>query len=286
MKKFIKAAFADEAGSDISVQIDAMRKCGIEYLEIRNVNGKNVSNLAVKEAKEIRKQLSDGGISVWSIGSPYGKISIKDDFKPHLELFRRGLETASVLEAKRIRLFSFYIPKGEDPADYRYEVMERLEAFYRASEGSGIVLCHENEKGIYGDISERCADIHRTLPGIKAVFDPANFIQCGVDILPAWKSLSGYVDYLHIKDALPDGFVVPSGHGEGHIKELLGSYSGTVLTLEPHLSLFDGLKDLEQAGERSKIGQYYYGSQTEAFIAANDALDKIINEINTEGEKL
>lgn len=95
--------------------------------------------------------------------------------------------------------------------------MERLERFLEASAGSGVTLCHENEKGIYGDTAARCADIHQTLPAFKAVFDPANFIQCGQDTAEAWERLSPYVEYLHIKDALSDGTVVPAGKGIGRI---------------------------------------------------------------------
>ena len=79
---------------------------------------------------------------VWSLGSPYGKISITEDFAPHLDLFKRGLELADILNAKHIRLFSFYVPAGEASA-YRNAVMERLFAFLDTAAGSGILLCHE-----------------------------------------------------------------------------------------------------------------------------------------------
>lgn len=272
------AAFADEADAKISGQIEAMRAEGISLLEVRGVDGKSVADLTAAEAKALRARLEDEGIAVWSIGSPYGKSEIREPFGPRLDEFRRGLEIAEALGASHIRLFSFYLPQGEAPETFRDEVLERLSRFCEAAKGSGIVLCHENEKGIYGDIAPRCAEIHRALPELRAVFDPANFIQCGQPTLPAWELLAPYVEYMHVKDALADGSVVPAGCGEGHLPELLEQYQGKVLTLEPHLAVFEGLASLEQEGARSDVPTYRYASNREAFAAAAAALRKLLGE--------
>ncbi len=271
--RFQLAAFADEADGRISGQIEAMKANGVGYLEIRGVDGQNISDITVQKAKEVRKQLDDAGIGVWSLGSPYGKIGINDPFEPHLEKFRHGLELAEILGAKHLRMFSFYVPEGETER-YKDEVMKRLDGFLLAAKDSGVILCHENEKGIYGDIATRCEELHKAFPQLKAVFDPANFIQCGQDTVEAWEKLSPYVEYMHIKDALADGAVVPAGRGIGNLPYLLEQYRGTVLTLEPHLSVFDGFDKLE-AEEKSKHG-YCYPSPRAAFDAAVDALKELI----------
>lgn len=270
------AAFADEADASIAGQIDALRAEKISLLEIRGVDGRSVSELTPAEAGALRARLADAGISVWSLGSPYGKSGIREPFGPRLDEFRRGLELALALGASHIRLFSFFLPREEAPQVFRDEVLERLSRFCEAAQGSGIVLCHENEKGIYGDTALRCAEIHRALPDLRAVFDPANFIQCGQPTLPAWELLAPYVEYMHIKDALADGSVVPAGCGEGHLPELLEQYQGTVLTLEPHLAVFEGLAALEQEGARTDIPSYRYTSNREAFAAAAAALRGLI----------
>ena len=272
------AAFADEADAAISGQIEAMRAEHISLLEIRGVDGKSVADLTVPEAKALRARLADEGIAVWSVGSPYGKSEVTEAFGLRLDEFRHGLELAEALGASHIRLFSFYLPRGEAPETFRDEVLDRLSRFCEAAKGSGIVLCHENEKGIYGDVAPRCAEIHRALPELKAVFDPANFIQSGQATLPAWELLAPYVEYMHIKDAMPDGSVVPAGCGEGHLPELLQRYQGTVMTLEPHLAVFEGLKALEQEGARSDVPSYQYASNREAFAAAAAALRKLIGK--------
>lgn len=272
--EFKLSAFADEAGGSLDEQITALRENGISFLEIRGVDGENIADITAEKAREIRRRLDDAKIAVWSLGSPYGKIGITDHFEPHLEQFKRGLALADILGAKHIRLFSFYIPRGEAER-YRGEVMKRLEAFIRSAQGSGITLCHENEKGIYGDTAKRCEEIHRAFPSLKAVFDPANFIQCGEDTAKAWECLCPYVEYLHIKDALPDGNVVPAGKGAGNLPFILQKYTGEVLTIEPHLSVFDGLDKLE-AGEKTSMDEYRYPSSRAAFDAAVQALRALL----------
>lgn len=267
-------AFADEADKSIDNQITALLVNGIKLIEIRGVDGENISKISLAKAKEVREKLDANGISVWSLGSPYGKIRITDDFAHHLDDFKYGLELCDILGAKRIRLFSFFVPKGE-AEQYTDEVFERLDGFRRASMGSGIILCHENEKGIYGDIANRCVNIHKVFPDIKAVFDPANFVQCSQDTKDAWCMLEPYIEYMHIKDAFADGKVVPAGKGIGNIAWLLPRYKGEVLTLEPHLSVFKGLEALE-SGEKTKIDEYKYPSARVAFDVAVAALKKII----------
>ncbi len=271
--RFKLAAFADEADSRISEQIKIMTGNGIDYLEIRGVDGEDISNITKEKALEVRKKLDEAGLTVWSLGSPYGKIGINDDFISHLDKFKYGLELAEILGAEHIRIFSFYVPSGNEE-DYKDEVMHRLEQFIHAAEGHSVILCHENEKGIYGDIASRCQEIHRTFPELRAVFDPANFIQCGQNTVEAWDMLAPYVEYMHIKDAMPDGSVVPAGKGIGDIPYLLKNYKGNILTVEPHLFGFDGLDRLE-SDKKTTMG-YCYPTSEAAFNAAVAALKELI----------
>lgn len=273
------AAFADEAGSELSTQIQALNRAGIDRIEIRGVDGTPFVNRTACEAKEISDRLSENGIKVWSVGSPLGKISVKDDFAPHLDLFKHTLELAVATGASCIRLFSFYIPEKTGPEDCRDEVFKRLQAFCDAAKGSGVMLCHENEKGIYGDNAVRCAELLADFPSLFGVFDSANFIQCGQDVKQAWSVLKKRIHYLHVKDAVSDGTVVPAGEGNGLYPEILAEFSemgGGTVTLEPHLKVFSGLAGLEQEGGETKIGTYSYRTNEEAFAAAAGYLKQIL----------
>ncbi len=271
------AAFADEASAEITGQIAAMKRNGISFLEIRQVGEKNISAVELQEANEIRKMMDDNGLGVWSIGSPTGKIKLSDDFIPHLDQFRHQLELADVLGAEHFRLFSFY---DADDSDACFDlVCERMSRLIDAAKGSGVMICHENEKGIYGDTAARCLKLYRAIPELKGIFDPANFLQCNEDTLAAWELLSPYIEYMHIKDCNAEGKVVLPGTGCGNLPVLLKKYAaqgGCVVTLEPHLKSFLGLDQLEN-GEKTESAVSYKNND-ESFDAAATALKNMIME--------
>jgi sugar phosphate isomerase/epimerase len=283
MSKFILSAFADEIDPDLTTQMDVLDKHDIKYIEIRGVNGKNIIHRSLAEVKEIKKQLDSRGFKVSSIGSPIGKIKITDKFKPHLDLFKHTLEIADVLETGYVRMFSFFIPDSDDPGSYRDEVMDRWSIFIGEAKGSNLFLLHENEKDIYGNTPERCLDLIMTMncSYFKAVFDPANFVQCDVITYPhAYECLKDHIAYMHIKDALyKDHSVVPSGYGDGKVKEILIALSNKnfegFLSLEPHLGSFQGYAELEDPNRYSLLPP----GGIKAFSAAAEALEKILSEI-------
>ncbi len=270
-------AFADEASANLSGQIEALRRNEIPYLEIRGVDGKNIKDVTVTEAREIKKRLDDAGISVWSMGSPIGKIGTTGDLETHFDDFRRILETADVFGATHIRMFSFFPMKEHDAEKTKELVLTNIEKLLDLTPAH-ITLCHENEKDIFGENAENCLLLHKTFPRLRAVFDPANFVQCGVDTAKAWELLKDHVEYLHIKDAASDGTVVPAGMGLGNVASIVSDYlarGGEVMTLEPHLFDFTGLSALEN-GKSLKHGVSHYKNNDEAFDAAVAALRKIL----------
>lgn len=275
MKEIILGAFADEAGGAIEDQIAAMLDNGIKHLEARNISGRNFVDFSVADAKELKEKLDANGLRIWSIGSPLGKIGINDSFEPHLDKLKHTLELAQVMGSERIRMFSFFVDTNQDYAIYRDEVMERLGRMVEAAEGSGVMLCHENEKGIYGDMAVRCAEILKNFPQMGGIFDPANFIQCGQDTLEAWELLKDRIEYFHVKDCVEGGKVVPCGKGIGHVPQLIKEFismGGNQLTLEPHLTVFQGFADLEPEEAKTKMEEFAYPNQRAAFDAAVAAL--------------
>ena len=93
--------------------------------------------------------------------------------------------------------------------------------------------------------------------------------------------LEPYVNYMHIKDALPDGRVVPPGEGIGNVPVLLEKFAalgGSLLSLEPHLTEFVGLKSLEREGEESIVGSLSFESNEAAFDHAAKTLRKLLGK--------
>jgi sugar phosphate isomerase/epimerase len=279
MASFILSAFADEADSGFSGQIAALQENSICQIEVRGVNGKSVADLTDGEAREAGRALSSAGIGVSAMGSPFGKYPISEPAGPHLDAFKRGLDLCDMIGAGRIRMFSFYMPEGGDPAAYRDEVFERLDRMLELASRAGIRLAHENERGIYGDVPERCVDLMENFGSrMGFVFDPANFILCGARTKEAYPMLARWAEYFHIKDALvADGAIVPSGKGEGDIPWLIEQLSGhegeITLTIEPHLRVFSGLHAL-QGGELTHA--YSYPDNLSAFGAAAGALKSVL----------
>ncbi|MCI8788771.1 MAG: sugar phosphate isomerase/epimerase [Lachnospiraceae bacterium] len=284
MKYALISGFADEIAGDVDTQFRVLGKLGIGYFEPRGIDGKNIANLTDEEVERLKGKMKACGIKASSIGSPIGKVKLEEDFEGHFRQFQRVVEIAGQLGAKYIRMFSFYHEGGAEWTEgERAEVLSRLGRMIAYAAERDVVLLHENEKDIYGDTAERCADLMEELGcgHFRAVFDPANFVQCGQDTWEAFEKLKGHIAYLHIKDALlADGRVVPAGVGDGNVERILRSlletgYDG-FLSLEPHLGSFDGLKDLELDDKMLNLPPGGEGTFTLAFQALEGILERIL----------
>ena len=253
MPELILSGFGDEICDSFAGQLDAMAKLGLCHIDPRGIDGKNISELTPQEAAAAKRTLDERGFRVGCIGSPIGKYPIEQDFAPELERFQRTLDNTLTLGAGSMRIFSFFIPAGHTPEEYRDEVISRLNRLLEVSKGSGVTLLHENEHGIYGDTAARCLDLAQAITDERfgLIFDPCNFIFAGEEPYPyAYECLRGHISALHIKDGRTNPEqVVPAGHGEGHIPELLhalyeSGFSG-MATMEPHLGKFTGLAQFE-----------------------------------------
>lgn len=249
--------FADEIALELDDQIALLTKLGIKHIEFRSAWGTKVLDMTQEQLDTAKEQLDAAGISLSSVGSDLGKIPITDPFEDHLERARQGVEVATFFGAKYIRVFSFFIPDGEDADQYRDEVMQRTRAMVELAEAGGITLLHENEKHIYGDIPRRVKDLIETIDSAnyRAIIDPANYVQCGVEPADeAYPVVKDFTEYIHVKDAkYPKdendiGEVVAAGEGDGQFVELVAQlkadgYDGFV-SLEPHLGDFDAFGGL------------------------------------------
>jgi sugar phosphate isomerase/epimerase len=262
----ILSGFADEISDDLAEQLDVLAAESITCLELRSAWGVNVADFTAAHLAAFRAATGAAGVRVSAIGSPIGKVPVSAPIGPELERMRRVAGTARELGTALVRVFSFYVPVGEPPQRYRAQVIDQMGALARVAEDSGVTLCHENEKEIYGDVPERCADLITSVgsPALRATFDAANFVQCGVrPFTDAYPLLRPYLEYLQVKDArAADGEVTPAGEGDGQVRETLAAlrdsgFAGFV-SLEPHLDLagraggFSGPDKFRQAAQALK----------------------------------
>lgn len=265
------AAFADESDPSFEGQISALKRNGIGYIELRGLDGVNISNITEEQAKAYAARLKEEDIKVWSIGSPIGKVKITDDLDAHLEKLEHVCKLAKIFETDKIRMFSFYEAYGEEE-----KVISTLSKMVKLAEGYGIRLCHENEKRIFGDTLERVLVLSKKVEGLYFIYDPANFIEVGEDPAKTLPALHGMSEYFHIKDVIAEtGALVPAGCGNGRIDELVRRIGDgdKVLTLEPHLKVFKGYAEIDGSGMKHS---YQYESNEEAFDAAVSALKSIL----------
>src|SRR5215469_12438244 len=242
---FVLSGFADEISADPAEQLATLAAESITHLELRSAWGTNVADFSDAQLASFKTAVDDAGVTVSAIGSPIGKIGVRDPFRPELDRMRRIADVADALGTDLVRVFSFFIPAGEQPERYRAQVIDQMAALTAIAADRGLVLAHENEKLIYGDRPERCADIITSVgsPALRATFDAANFVQCGVrPHAEAYQLMRPYLVYVQVKDAIAEtGEVVPAGEGDGQVRETLSALveSGFTgyLSLEPHLAV-------------------------------------------------
>jgi len=265
------SGFADEIDNDLERQCALLDELGIRYIEFRSAWGVNVLDLDDDEVARARNVLVSHGIRVSSIGSPIGKVNITDDFDEHLVRMDRAVWVAQQLGAPFIRVFSFFLTADQRPEDHRDEVIRRMGELARRAEAGGVVLLHENEKGIFGDIPERVHDLVTAVgsPSLRLAWDAANYVQVGVVPFPeGYELLRPYTDYIQIKDAkLDTGEVVVAGAGDGRVPETLRALAADgfdgFFSMEPHLAAAHHLGGFS--------GPENFARATRAFTALLDA---------------
>lgn len=264
MSRFILSAFADEICPDLNGQMDVLETHGISHIELRAADDKNISEFTSDDARDTLARMKARGFAVSALGSPIGKYPIEEPFDEHFESYKHVVELAHILQTPYIRVFSFFIPADEDPAQYRDEVLRRMALMANYAQAHGVILLHENERHIYGDIASRCRDIFDAVnsPALLCTYDPSNFVLCGQRNYPdAFALLRDKIRYLHMKDSVAgsadlgrdmgfDTHVVtdahrPVGQGDGQVADILralwrGGYEG-FLSLEPHLANNDAI---------------------------------------------
>lgn len=239
------SGFGDEIGPDPEVQFAVLQALGARHVEVRGAWGTNVVELSDEQVEAFAAALQRWGMGVSAIASPIGKVNIADDPEDELRRLARAIAVAHRFGTRYIRMFSFYRPEGVSAQEIRDPVLKNLSSLTRLAEREDVVLVHENEKDIYGDVPERVLDLIESVgsDALRMAWDSANFVQVGVaPFTDGYAMLRPHIEYLQVKDAVAaTGEVVPAGEGDGQLLETLTAlrddgYRGFA-SLEPHLAL-------------------------------------------------
>ena len=266
------SGFGDEIDADPDVQIAVLQALGANHIEIRSAWNTNIVDMSPAQLGDFAKVLAARGMRVSAIASPIGKVDIAGDPDAELARLERAIAAAQHFDARYIRIFSFYRAVGVPVSDIRDEVITRMRDWADLAERNDVVLVHENEKDIYGDIPSRVLDIITSVgsDALRVAWDNANYVQCGVRPYDdGYAMLRPYLEYLQVKDAIAGtDEVVPDGRGDGQLVETLTSlrddgYTGFA-SLEPHLAIQHGLGGFS--------GPAAFGRAARAFATLTDAI--------------
>jgi sugar phosphate isomerase/epimerase len=262
------SAFADEAGPTCAEQVAALRRAGIRRIDLRSVDGENISALPLDHARRVRQQLDEAGIATGMFGSPIGKIDVADDFAVDEAKLRHLAALAPIFGCRAVRIFSYYNRKAGWPrTDFRAEALRRLRALKALAGELGLVLYHENESDIFGDRADDVLAVATELRDggtFRTIFDFGNYHAGRENVWDNWVKLRDLTDAIHLKDnrwvAGPGGAETlqhtPAGDGGGFVAEILADavrrrFAGPVV-VEAHLAHSAAVRATGPAGVPSQ----------------------------------
>jgi sugar phosphate isomerase/epimerase len=218
----VLSGFGDEAANHKTAveQFAAFAALGLQYYSLRfiDVGGgvKNVMKLTKSEITKLRHLEDEYGINVASIGSPLGKVKLRDvedgSKNPFVPFDRyldkevgRACELAHAFETKLIRGFSFYHPKGSDPWEHVPQAADQLAQIAETCHRSDLTYGLEVEANLVGQSGELMAELHRRVnhPALVTVFDAGNIVSQGYtteETFAQYLAMKPSIGWMHIKD--------------------------------------------------------------------------------------
>lgn len=220
----VLSGFADEAANHKTAveQFAAFAAVGLQYYSLRFVdvgNGiKNVMDLTKAEITKLRHLEDEYGMNVASIGSPIGKVKLRDfddgtsnRYVPFEQYLKKDVahacELAHAFETKLIRGFSFYHPKGSDPFECINQAADQLGQIAEACHRSDLTFGLEIEANLVGQTGQLVAELHRRVnhPALVTIFDGGNIISQGYstdECFEQYVAMKPSLGWMHIKDYL------------------------------------------------------------------------------------
>jgi len=261
---------SDEAGQAIDVQIKAHQELGWTHLELRLVDGENLTAVSDAKFDEVYEKVTAAGMGVSCFGSALANWARPITCDPQIDVddLTRAIPRMHRFGTRFIRVMSYPNDKDNPLSDsaWRDEAVKRLKVWARMAEDAGIILAHENCSGWGGQSAEHSNILLGEVdsPALKVVFDTGNPVTYGQDSWDYYQTVSKDIVYVHIKDAKKvDGEDVYTycGEGDGCVKEIVGDllangYAGG-LSIEPHLAA------VIHTGASTKDEAELYGSYVE-----------------------
>lgn len=287
---FKKGVITDEISQDMKVAAELAGRYGLDGVEIRSVWEKGPHELDKNDMRNIRNILSDFGLVVCGISSPFYKCDIENEkeIREHIEILKRSIELAHYMGTNLVRGFTFWNRGNfENNID---KIVSKFEEPIKILEKENITLVIESEPSVFGSNAAKLATLIERIdsPVVRALWDPGNNVYDPEGEVPypdGYNLLKPYIIHVHLKDAKRqvDGktVAVPIGEGDvdykGQLGELIKSgYNGFVV-LETHYrpkhEMDEGTTRLPKGSAFSYMG--YEGTE-ECLIKWQELMDQLV----------
>lgn len=276
------SGISDEAGRSMEVQIRAHRALGWNHLELRLVDGENLTAVSDAKFAAVHDQVTAAGMQVSCFASAIANWARPITCDPAIDIedLKQAIPRMRRFGTRFIRVMSY--PNDKDhplsERDWRNEAIRRMKVLARMAEDSGIILAHENCSG-WGGLSWENSNIllgEVNSPALKVVFDTGNPVTYYQDAWEYYRNVRNDIVYVHIKDAkMADGKEVYTycGEGDGRVREIVRDllargYDGG-LSIEPHLAA------VIHTGQQADTEAHLYDS----YVEYGRRLMQIVHEV-------
>jgi sugar phosphate isomerase/epimerase len=219
---FKVSVISDEISQDFGRALEvAAKEFGLGYVDLREINKKNIMSWDAKELAEARRLLEKFHVRVACIASPIFKVdwpgAPKSKFSPagaefgaaftfkqQDELLERSFELAKAFNTDRIRIFDFW--RLDDQAPHRKEIDEKVRAAAVKAGKRGLTLVIENEMACNTATGAESARLLHAIqePSLELNWDPGNAAHR--DEIPYPDGYAripkGRIGHVHCKDAV------------------------------------------------------------------------------------
>lgn len=255
----IISGFTDEVSDDLDVQIRALKELGWNHIDLRTVDGKNVSTLSDDEFARVHRKLEENGITIACFGSTVANWGreVNSDLERDLEELRTSIRHMQTAGVRHIRIMSYKVNEPEPlGSPMEEQVITSIRKIAEIAEDNGVVCLHENCQTWGGQSHEHCLRLLEAVdsPALRLIYDTGNPVSMKdvsgndpyyyQDSYLFYDRVKDFVDYIHIKDAVVENdeprYVFP-GEGGGRVREILKSVAeerpGLPISIEPHVAV-------------------------------------------------
>ncbi len=273
------SGISDEAGQAIETQTRAHRELGWTHMELRCVDGVNLTLLPDDKFDAVYGAVTEAGMSVSCFSSAVANWARPITCDPQVDIddLRGAIPRMHRFGTKFIRVMSYPNDKDHPLSDreWRDEAIRRMKTLARMAEDGGIILAHENCSG-WGGLSADNSNVllgEVNSPALKVVFDTGNPVTYGQDAWEYYQKVRGDIVYVHIKDAKRiDGVdhYTYCGEGDGYVRQIVGDLLATGydggFSIEPHLAAI--IHTGASANDADQLYQSYteYGRRLMALV--------------------